>query len=88
MCLERLQAQHHLVQVTEKKMKEYQVQLILHDMDQGKLPSKINSNRQWLGKSIEEQLLKQPTFESRSLTWMKICQLTMWSSGMRAEGSW
>ena len=34
-------------------------------MDQVKLLSKIQSDRQWLGKPIEEKLLREPTLESK-----------------------
>ena len=65
MYLEKIQAQCHLFHVIKKKINEHQLQIKLLEMDQANVQAKIKRHNQWLGQSIKEKLLKEPTLESQ-----------------------
>ena len=77
----KIQAKCHLFHVIEKKINEYQLQIEQLEMDQANLQAKIKSHNQWLGQSIKEDLLKEPTLESQESDYKKAHCLQFYPMG-------
>ena len=80
MYLETLQATQKPVTM-EQRIQEYEVQRELLDMDQSKLPVMIKRNRQWLSKTNDVKLLKEPTLESQDH--LSVSNIIEWDTAHR-----